>query len=351
VSPARRSRRKQDWPARLYEPRPGYYCWRHPDGRTFPIGRVPLAVARNEAIAANTHVAEQKPGLVERLSGASNTVAQLLEKMQAPTAKSTGRYYDSLDRVIVAGIGAVPCGQLDVRACAELLEGIEAPSMVKAVRSRLSSVCKRGMQLGWMESNPAEVTAAPKYRVQRGRLTLDAFMAIYAKAPEVCEWLQQAMRLAIVTAADRSTIASMERKGLTAESLTFTRQKTGIAVQVPLYLRLDVVGWSLSEVVNHRTGVVSRFLLHHVNPWAHAPAGSPVHVDRITNGFTAARRLAGIPDDNAPTFHEIRSLSKRLYEAQGGVDTKALLGHRSEQVAALYADPRGSEPVRVAVKK
>jgi hypothetical protein len=351
MSPARRSRRKEQWPRGLYEPRPGYYVFRTPDGRTLPIGRVPLPVARNEALAANAKLAEQKPGLVERLSGASNTVAQLLEKMQSPTAKSTGRYYDSLDRVIVAGIGAVPCGQLDVRACAELLEAIEAPSMVKAVRSRLSSVCKRGMQLGWMESNPAEVTAAPKYRVQRGRLTLDAFMAIYAKAPEVSEWLQQAMRLAIVTAADRSTIASMERKGLTAESLTFTRQKTGAAVQVPLYLRLDAVGWSLADVTGHRTGVVSRFLLHHVNPWANAPAGSRVHVDSITNAFTAARRLAGIHDDRAPTFHEIRSLSKRLYEAQGGVDTRALLGHRSEAVAALYADPRNSEPVRVGVKK
>lgn len=35
--------------------------------------------------------------------------------------------------------------------------------------------------------------------------------------------------------------------------------------------------------------------------------------------------------------------------AQGNVDTKALLGHKSDSVAAIYADPRGVEPVRVKV--
>ena len=48
-----------------------------------------------------------------------------------------------------------------------------------------------------------------------------------------------------------------------------------------------------------------------------------------------------LPDGKgAPTFHEIRSLSKRLYDEQGNVDTKALLGHRTEKMGALYADPR-----------
>lgn len=57
-----------------------------------------------------------------------------------------------------------------------------------------------------------------------------------------------------------------------------------------------------------------------------------------------------LPDGKgAPTFHEIRSLSKRLYDEQGNVDTKALLGHRTEKMGALYADPRGVAPIRVRV--
>lgn len=99
-----------------------------------------------------------------------------------------------------------------------------------------------------------------------------------------------------------------------------------------------------------RSNVVSKYVVHHRKTYrAGVEAGSAVFVDRITKAFTEARDLAGITGENAPTFHEIRSLSKRTYMAQGNVDTKALLGHMSESAAAIYADPRGIEPVRVKV--
>ena len=74
----------------------------------------------------------------------------------------------------------------------------------------------------------------------------------------------------------------------------------------------------------------------------------------VSASFTAARRLAGIPDvlrdgTLAPTFHEIRSLAKREYVKQGGVDTLALLGHTDEKTGEIYADGRGVEPVMVKV--
>ena len=85
-----------------------------------------------------------------------------------------------------------------------------------------------------------------------------------------------------------------------------------------------------------------------------APAGSKVHPDRVSHAFTEARVLAGIPDVGpdgklAPTFHELRSLSKRLYDEQGNVDTRALLGHATARMGALYANPRGVEPIKVRV--
>ena len=43
----------------------------------------------------------------------------------------------------------------------------------------------------------------------------------------------------------------------------------------PLALRLDVMGWTLEEVLRRRTSVVSKFVLHHVKAWGNAPAGSP----------------------------------------------------------------------------
>jgi enterobacteria phage integrase len=298
------------------------------------------------------HVQDTRPGLVERLTGGGNTVADLLAEMPAAKAANTAKSWRSRDKAIREALGDKPCSTLTVADCAGIVEGYAKAGKARAaeaLRSRLVAVCQRGMQLGWMDTNPAEVTGIPRVEVKRGRLTLDAFRAVYEKAPEVSEWLQHAMRLALVTGADRSTVASLQRADIGDGCLTVRRSKTGAAVAIPLALRLDVMGWTLSEVVAHRTGVVSRHLVHHVNPWGNAPAGSKVHPDRISHCFTEARKLAGIPDKGAPTFHEIRSLCKRLYIEQGNVDTKALLGHATERMSDLYSDPRGVEPIKVRV--
>lgn len=355
MSAARRAWQRRDWPRGLYESRPGYFVWRHPDGRTFPIGRVPLATARNEALAANQHVAEHQPGLVERLTGAGMTVADLLGQMKPAKNYNTAKSWRSLDKIIREAIGTKAVGSLTVADCAQVVEPLAKAGKARsaqAVRSRLIAVCKRGMALGWMDANPAEVTEEHEVDVKRGRLTLETFLAIYAAAPACAEWLQRAMMLALVSGQDRSTVAKMERAHVAEGYLTCWRQKTrktNPAIDIPLALRLDAVGVSLAELVAARSGVISKYLLHHVNPHGNAPPGSPVHPDAISRQFTAARKLAGIADEKAPTFHEIRSLAKRLYEKQGNVDTKALLGHATERAADLYADPRGVEHVRVKI--
>ncbi|RKT98633.1 integrase [Burkholderia sp. Nafp2/4-1b] len=56
-----------------------------------------------------------------------------------------------------------------------------------------------------------------------------------------------------------------------------------------------------------------------------------------------------LPKDDAPTFHQIRSLAKRLYDAQGNVDTKALLGHTTDEMSEMYANSRGLAPMKVTV--
>lgn len=360
MSAARRARRKQDWPRGLYEPRPGYFVWRHPDGRTFPIGRVLLADARNEALAANAHVAETAPSLVERLTGEDKTIADVIKAMPEPENANSAKSARSLDKRIRAKLGGILATRLTVRDCSDLIDEIRAEGKdrtAEAVRSRLSVLCAKAMAKGWMETNPAEATERPEVIVQRSRLTLELFRQVYEKAPEVCEWLQPAMRLAIVTGQDRSTICAMERGHVTDEHLTVWRTKTretNQPVDIPLALRLDVLGWTLADLVKPRTGVLSRFLVHHVRPWGNAPAGAAIHVNALSRAFTEARKLAEIPDvmpdgKGAPTFHEIRSLSKRLYLQQGGVDTKALLGHATDSSANLYADPRGVEHIRVRI--
>lgn len=349
-----RDRRRRDWPAGLREPRPGYFTWRAPDGKEMAIGRIPLAQAKDEARAANEYVQAQKPTLLERLTGAGNTVGELLERMPVADKANTAKSARSLDKKIRAALANLPCHALTVKHCADLIEGEIAGGRMRtsqALRTRLSAICKRGQQLGWLEFNPAEPTQTLEVKTSRARLSLEQFRAILEQAPQVNEWLKGAMLLALLTGQDRSTLAHLERTAIGAEFLTVRRGKTGVTIEIPLRLRLEAMGMTVADALAAcRSNVVSkyRFVVHHAKGFGNAPLGSSVHPDRMSHSFAQARELAGIAGEHPPTWHEIRSLAKRLYLEQKDTDTKALLGHKTERMSDMYADPRGSAPVRVA---
>lgn len=370
MNAARRGLKRRDWPKGLREPRPGYWVWEPPGGsitidgqrRTcLTIGAVSFDEARDQAIAANAYVAARRPSLAQRMAGAGKTVADLIDCMPAPANKNTAKSARSLDKIIRVALGAKACPAVTTADCAKLLRELAADGRARtaqAVRSRLLALFAHGQAEGMLHSNPAQPTKPPAVEVQRARLSLEQFRAIYAAAPQVNEWLQQAMAIALVTGCDRSTVASMERRQIADGHLTIWRSKTrkhNRPVAIPLSIRLDAVDWTLEDVLRRRDSVVSRWVIHHVSPWGNAPAGSQVFPDRISKAFTQARTLAGIPDQidgkAAPTFHEIRSLAKRLYAAQGNVDTKALLGHSTDEMAALYLDKRDGmpDPIRVQI--
>jgi len=91
--------------------------------------------------------------------------------------------------------------------------------------------------------------------------------------------------------------------------------------------------------VRNTTGIASPYLIHHTRNHGNAPRGSQVFVDRMSHAFAEARDLAGIGGEHPPTFHEIRSLTKRLYEVQGNVDT--FLGFKFIQCERLGVDGSG----------
>ena len=352
MNAARRNAAHRGFPRGLYC-RDGWFYFRTPAGKTYPIGRVSLAVAKMESIAANQHLESLKPSLVARMSGAANTIAQLLETLPVSTVYNTAKSARSLDNRIRAELGSVSCHELTVAQCAQFLEGVKGEGKARlaaALRTRLVEVCRAGVELGWLDTNPAAVTRKTGHVVvKRGRLTLETFRAIYAVAPQVAPWLQRVMMLGLVLGADRLTLSALQRSDVAGGTLTYTRQKTNARIAVPLALRMDAVGVSLGDLVNERTGVLSPFLIHHSVQQGRAQIGDPVHPDSISQAFTDARALAGIAHEGAPTFHELRSLSKRTYDAQGKVDTVALLGHAGKRVAELYADSRGAEPVPVKI--
>jgi len=220
--------------------------------------------------------------------------------------------------------------------------------------------------------NPADISRRPTAKVNRARLTLDDFKAILEKAEGMDKrgiWIANSMLLAIVTGQRREDLAIARfRKGRDWEKawlsyqlgdkhevhpypyiedghLWVIQQKTGALVKILLSLHLEAIDLSVGDVVDRcRNHVASRYLIHHTEPFGNAPIGSAVFKDTITRGFSDARALTDLewPGKTPPTFHEIRSLSERLYKAQG-VDTQALLGHRHARMTEVYNDPRQAE--------
>ena len=355
-----RIRKRANWPEHLHEPRPGYFTWLDPrDKKTHILGRMPLAQAIHEAQEANLIVENAKATrtLAERLTQTESTIADLVKRMPTEGQKaSTIKHRSYLDGVIVRELGTIVCRELTTKHIADFIEPISASGKKRwalSLRNRLITICRRGTSLGWMTINPAVETERPRAKTKRRRLTLEEFQAIYARAPEVADWLQNAMLLALVSGQDRSTVGRWQRSFSSGDVVLLQRSKTSIKIEIPLALRLDAIGMSLGDVIAKckSTGVVSKYLIHHIRNQGRAKTGTHVKLGSISNAFAEARTLAGIPnDDSSPTFHEIRSLAKRLYDAQGNVDTKALLGHMTDAMAEMYADSRGIAPVKVSIK-
>jgi enterobacteria phage integrase len=221
-------------------------------------------------------------------------------------------------------------------------------TMAQAYRAYLHKCFKTAHANGWRTDNPVAITDAVTVKPKRARLTLEHFQAIYAD-PKLKPWLRNAMALALVSGQRREDIARAQRRDIRDGAWWVQQRKTGNRLMIPLGIRLDALGMSLAEVLEQcRSGILSHYIIHQTYP---RYRGKAVAIRAFTNLFTAAVTRLGIDwgDKSPPTFHELRSLSKRLYDAQGGVDTKQLLGHRSAGAAALYGDARG-EWVKVSVK-
>jgi hypothetical protein len=171
------------------------------------------------------------------------------------------------------------------------------------------------------------------------------------------------MALALLTAQRREDIPRMRFADVRDGFLHVKQSKSKNSdkpakLRIPLALTLKALDWNLEALIRRCRGqyLVSPYLVHHVRHIGRAKPGAPVNPQRLSKVFKEARDLSGLTwpecDEDGrkqtpPSFHELRSLAKRLYQQQGDVDTKALLGHRDDRTANLYADPRGAEWITV----
>lgn len=267
----------------------------------------------------------------------------------------------------------------DVAAIADFFDALIDQGkcrLAQSMRSTLSDLFVEAHHSGALDArlpNPVLLTRGIQVHVNRARLTLDEFNIIRPHCEKISEkiggWHINSVLLALVTAQRREDLANIQwkrgrdwsalwsafqrkEKGAKApypfieDGLLWVVQgKTGALVKIPLTLRLDALNISVGEVVAQcRSHVASRYLLHHTKPFGNAPAGSRTHINTMSRQFAAARDASWLkwPGKTPPTFHELRSLSERLYKAQG-INTQILLGHKSAKMTEVYDDPRGAE--------
>lgn len=371
-----RSRARRDWPPGLEEPKPGYFVWKPPakcrpyieqqiPAGGIPIGRVPLEVAKQlvndrilaiyrKAMANNRNPLEEFFDRPARDDSLSAWIAIYLQKITtrnlAPaTLKNIARRLENLPE----DTKRLPVSAVTTRHIAEHLDSITSDGVARSTRTTMLDCFNVAISAGWRADNPVSPTRGRTVRTDRQRLSLDAFREILAwSEANQPAFAARAFSLAIVTALRREDLASL-RFAQVRDGYLWVEpakgRKYGVKIAIPMDLRLQAIGLSVGDVISScRDAVVSRHVLHHTRPAGCARAGSHIRAETLTEMFAEARYACGLGTGaHPPTLHEIRSLSLRLYDAQG-VNVQALAGHRSAEMTAIYRDVRGSEWVKVS---
>ncbi|MFV7360926.1 site-specific integrase [Citrobacter portucalensis] len=349
-----------------------YWRYKHPVTGKFHALGTNEAEAIAIATEANTRLAEQRTRQILAISdriatskGKAITTSTWLDRYQAiqddrlksgdirlNTYKQKAKPVSLLrERTGMKLISAV-----DVRDIAQLLDEYIAagqPRMAQVVRSVLIDVFKEAQHYGEVPPgyNPALATKQPRRKITRQRLSLEEWQKIFDIADASHRYMGNAMLLALVTGQRLGDISRMKFSDIWDDHLHVVQEKTGSKIAIPLSLRLNAIKWSLRDVVARcRDYAVSPYLVHFFRSTSQAERGAQVKANTLTMNFSKARDLAEIDwgTGTPATFHEQRSLSERLYKEQG-VDTRKLLGHKTQQQTDRYHDDRGKGWSKVAL--
>ncbi|WPO93798.1 site-specific integrase [Enterobacter sp. C2] len=246
---------------------------------------------------------------------------------------------------------------VDTKIIATIVEDYKSRGklrMGQLIRAVLIDVFKEAQHAGEVPPgyNPALAVRNPTAKVQRSRMTLEQWTAIFEAAAAHPPCAQNAMLLALVTGQRRGDLIKMKFSDVWDGFLHIEQSKTGAKIALPLTLRCEAINMSLGEVIARcRDRVISKYMLHHVRKHSTIDAGDPVNDNTITRMFMEARNKAGIKSVKGatpPSFHEQRSLASRLYTEQG-IDVKALLGHSTDAMSEQYKDDRGLDWKKLVV--
>ena len=338
-------------PANMYA-RGDSYTYRLPDGRRRSLGN-DLFQAVQAAAALNTEFdTQRKQGLLDDLCG-NKRVSDVIEefwpvKERAVAAYTMTEYAMKLRRVDKA-IGGNDVSTVSVRTLDEMLDTMGPTyGTYKQYRSLLTELFSYAIAKGYRnehQGNPGKALLVPrlardKQPVQRQRLSRAMFDQI---REEASPWFQSAMDIALQTGLRRTDIAKLRWTQWDGEILKVVPQKTKQHPNPPA-LAIKAGPCLVAAIERMRTIVPtnSAFIIHRQNSrrsthQQNREDWGQVTPEQLTRTFAAYRKKV-TSMANPPTFHEMRSLSARLYEAAGreGESVQMLLGHSDIRMTEHY---------------
>jgi integrase len=240
------------------------------------------------------------------------------------------------------------------------IEALRAPEIITAIRgaflpgktstaqrvlAELRDAYNEAIASDWVSTNPAAHVKLPTHHVMRKRLSFEVWQRMRTLAQASRQrWLESLLLLALVTGQRRGDLVRMRFDDVVDGCLRVEQQKQagkgyGARVAIPLSLRLDAIGMTLGDVIEHcrAGGAPGPTLLRKA-------CGDSIEESSLSIRFAECIRAVlgdkAYPPDEWPSLHEVRSLSARTYQAQG-IDVQTLLGHRHAEMTAVYVDDRG----------
>lgn len=366
-----RQAKRRNWPANLNQNGAGYYYWRDPDSKKdYGLGR-DQAKAFQEARAANAEVARRTPhtSLVDRITKpVGKTLREWAPEYEA-IYQAERDATESTVKTVKAGVRAVLLAPFADKVLSAISTGdiaahlkakaADSANMAKLIRKTLMDMFQEAVAAGHVEAgkNPVTVTRIPKVTVERSRLTLDQFRTMLKAAKDEEPYIARSLELAVITGQRREDLSKMKFADVKDGFLHViqTKGRGKVKLRIPLSLRLDALGKSVEDVIREcRDAVVSKSVLHHSRPYGERrKAGAVVSPQTLTVSFSDLRDAAELTweDGKTPaTFHELRSLSARLYTEQYGPEVaQKILGHSTASMTDVYRDVRGAEWVEIRV--
>nr|WP_278991987.1 phage integrase Arm DNA-binding domain-containing protein [Plesiomonas shigelloides] len=368
---------------RRYDKRNGKVYWQYKspmDGRFYGLGDNEEE-ARQIAVEANARILSARSKLNEERilmksaeiasspdASVSLSLASFLDKFEEHQQKRLDNGQIKLNtfkqkqfpiNTLRNMLGTKPIHTISVLDCNTVLEAIQdggKSRMAQIVRTVMIEVFKVAQHMGDVPVgfNPAEATLKPFNRISRSRISLSEFLIILEKAHDLTKqhYLYQSMRLALVTGQRIGDITRMKFSDIEDGYLLVEQEKTERRIAIPLQLRCDAINLSLAELIDdiRSDGIKSDYLVHTNVSTAQSRVGDSISPQSLSTLFGKIRNTCDIDwGNNTPaSFHEIRSLSERLYRDQG-IDTQRLLGHSSRMMTDRYNNERKKEYVKLKI--